>query len=178
MPGLHLPLTLLFLDMLLPRVIDGVERLSVSVLAHDQYSHAGNCTGLPSNIVLFLSTGNIFHLPFQRHSSPFDSWPLLLFRFSRVWRQSFAIGVSDLYFFSPSFSFFDYWASISSDESPSRTILKWFWVVQTHVFSLCTDWLSRTSSDGIFDRDNKTSSRLVSNSWTLSSRRVTENKSA
>ena len=35
-----------------------VEWLSVSVLVHDHYSHARNCTGLPSNTGLFLSTGN------------------------------------------------------------------------------------------------------------------------
>ena len=32
---------------------------------------------------------------FQRHSIPFDSWPLLLFQFSCVWRPSFVIEVSD-----------------------------------------------------------------------------------
>ena len=59
---------------------------------HDHHSHAGICTGRPSNTGLFLSTDNIHLFLLQRHLSPFDSWPLLLFRFSRVWRQSFAIG--------------------------------------------------------------------------------------
>ena len=67
----------------------------------------------------------------------FDSLPLLLFQFSCVWRQSFAIGVSDLYFFSPSFSIFDNWASISSDKSPCRYS---FELRGTHVFSICTDF--------------------------------------
>ena len=38
-------------------VAQRVVRLLVSPL-HDRYSHAGDCTGLPSNTVLFLSTGN------------------------------------------------------------------------------------------------------------------------
>ena len=78
-----------------------VERLSVSVLVHDHHSHAGICTGFPSNIGLFLSTGNKYLLLLQRHSFPFDSWPLLLFQFSRAWHKSFVIEVSDLYFSSP-----------------------------------------------------------------------------
>ena len=63
-----------------------------------------------------------------------------LFRFSRVWRPSFAIGVSDLYFFSPSSSIFDNWASISFDDFPSRTIPIQSWVDQTHVFSICANF--------------------------------------
>ena len=105
--GWLLPLVLLFLDTLLPRVFEycgeRMVRLSVSV-SHDRYSHAGNCSSLPSNTGLFLSTGNKNLFLFQRHLSPFDPWPLLLFRFSLVWRQSFAVEVSDLYFLSPSFS--------------------------------------------------------------------------
>ena len=50
-----------------------VEQLSVSVLVRDHYSHAGNCTGLPSNTGRFLVTGNIYLFLFQRHLSPFDS---------------------------------------------------------------------------------------------------------
>ena len=38
--------------------------------------------------------------------------------------------------------------------------------------------LSKISSDAIFDKDSRISSHLVSNSWILSSWRVTENKSA
>ena len=76
-------------------------RLSVSVFVHDRYSHAGNCTGLPSKTGLFLFTDNIFLFLLQRHLTPFDSWPLLLLRFSRAWHQSFVIGVYDLFFSSP-----------------------------------------------------------------------------
>ena len=46
--------------------------LSVSVLVHDRYSHAGNCTGLPTNIGLVLATGNIYLFLLQRHLIPFD----------------------------------------------------------------------------------------------------------
>ena len=59
--------------------------------------------------------------------------------FSRVWRQSFVNAVSDLYSFSPLSSTFDFGASISSDDSPCRTIPMRFWVARTHVFFICTD---------------------------------------
>ena len=77
-----------FLDALLPRVIDGSEGETAFGVGfvHDHHSHAGNCTGLPSNTGLFLSTGISYLFLFQRKLSPFNSWPLLLFRFSRVWR--------------------------------------------------------------------------------------------
>ena len=78
-----------------------VERLSVSVLVHDHHSHAGNCTGLPSNTGLFLSTGNIHLFLLQRRLIPFDSLPRLQIQFSHAWRQNFAIEVSDLYSSSP-----------------------------------------------------------------------------
>ena len=68
-----------------------VWRLAVSVFVNDRYSHAGNCTSLPSNVGLFLSTCNIYLFLLQRHSFPFDSWPLPLFRFSSILRQNFAI---------------------------------------------------------------------------------------
>ena len=58
---------------LVKRMAQKVWRLSVSVLVHDHYSHAGNCTGLPSNTGLFLSTGNRYLFFLQRHSFPFDS---------------------------------------------------------------------------------------------------------
>ena len=47
-----------------------VWRLSLSVFVHDRYSHAGNCTGLPSNTALFLFGGNIYLFLFQRHLNP------------------------------------------------------------------------------------------------------------
>ena len=153
-----------------------VWRLLVSVfVVHDRHSHAGNCTGLPSNISLILSTCIIHLFLLQRHLIPFDSLPLLLFRFSRVWRQNFATWVSDLYFSAPSFSISDNWASISFDESPCRTFLIRFWVDQTHVSQFVQTFQNII---GIFEIDSKTSSHPVSNSWALSSRRVTKNKSA
>ena len=52
----------------------------------------------------------------QRHFNPFrflTTAPVLIL----------PCEVSDLYFFSPSFSIFHHWASISSDEFPCHTIL-------------------------------------------------------
>ena len=125
---------------LVTRMAQKVWRHCVLFFAHDRYSHAGNCIGLLSNTGLFLSTGNKYLFLLQRHSFPFDSWSLLLFQFSRAWRQTFVIGVSDPYSFSPLSSISDNWASISSDESPCRTIPIRFWVARTHVFSICTDF--------------------------------------
>ena len=92
---------LLFLDThfdLVIRLAQKVWRQCVLVFGHDCCSHAGNCIGLLSNTGLFLSTGskNLFFL--QRQSIPFHSLPRLLIRFSRAWRQSFQIEVSDLNF--------------------------------------------------------------------------------
>ena len=71
-----LPLAFLFLDTLLPRVFGTVAqkvvRPLVSVL-NGRHSHVGNCIGLPSNIALFLSTGNKYLFLFQHHFVPFDS---------------------------------------------------------------------------------------------------------
>ena len=138
--GYSLPRILLFLDTLRPRDTVGSDRLCVLVFAYDLVSRGGNCNGLLATTGLFLSTGNRYLFLLQRRLVPFDSWPLLLFRFSRVWRQSFVIEVSDLYSYSPLSSISDYWASISSDRFPCRTILIRFWVDQTHVFSICTDF--------------------------------------
>ena len=99
-----------------------VVRLSVSVLVHDHHSHAGNCTGLPSNTGLFLSTGNTYLFLFQRqlslstldHSSCFD-FPVSGVKVSQ---SEFLIYTS----FHHRLQIFDNWASISFDESPSRTI--------------------------------------------------------
>ena len=132
-PWEFFPWTLLFLDTLQPRVIARKAwRQCALVFEHDRYSHVGHCTGLLSNTGLFLSTGNRYLFLLQRHLFPFDSWPLLMFQFSRAWRQSFAIGVSDLYFSSPLSSIFDNWAPKSSDESPCRKIPIQFWVAWTH----------------------------------------------
>ena len=48
-------------------VAQRVWRHSVSVFVHDRYSHAGKCTGFPSNIGLFLSTGNKYLFLLQCH---------------------------------------------------------------------------------------------------------------
>ena len=113
---------------------------SVLFFVHDLGSRDGNCIGPLANTVLFLSTGNKYLFLFQHHLSPFDSWPLPLFQFSRVWRQSFVIEASDPSFSWPSFSIADSLASISSDEFPGRTIPIRFRVYQTHVSSICTDF--------------------------------------
>ena len=78
---------------LVPLMAQKVWRLSVLVFVHDRYAHARNCTGLPSNIGLFLSNGNKYLFLLQRHVIPFNSCPLLLFQFSHAWRQSFVIVV-------------------------------------------------------------------------------------
>ena len=89
---------------------------------------------------LFLTTGNRYFFLLQRWTITLDSLSLLLTQFSHAWRESFVIEVSDLYFSSPSFSTFDSWEPITSDESPCRTTLIRLWVDQTHVSSICTDF--------------------------------------
>ena len=91
------------------------------------------------NTGLFLSTGNRYLFP---PSTPINPFRLLTTapRFSRVWRQSFVIEVSDLCCFSPSSSTSDNWASDIFWWVPCRTIPIRFWVDQTHVFSVCTDF--------------------------------------
>ena len=91
-------------------------------------------------LAFFFATGNRYLFLLKRHLTPYDPWSLLPFQFSRVWRQSFVIVISDPYSFSPLSSIFVNWASISSDESSCRTYLKRFWVAQTDVFSICTDF--------------------------------------
>ena len=75
---------------------------------HDLGFRGGNCNGLLSKTGLFLSTGNIYIFLVQRQFSP-----LVLSRFSRVWRQRFAIEVADLCCSSPVSSNFDHWRSTS-----------------------------------------------------------------
>ena len=115
-------------------------RQCVLVFAHDRYSHDGSCTGLLSNTGLILSTGNKHLFLLQHHSTTFDSWSLFLIQFSHAWHQSFVIEVSDLCSSSPLSSISDNCASTSSDESPCRTIPKRFWVDQTHLSLVCTDF--------------------------------------
>ena len=100
---------------------EGVAALCSGSCARDRYCHAGNCTGLTCEHWPFSFTGNRCLFLLQRQLIPFNSLPLLLFQFSRAWRQSSVIEVSDLYSSSPLFSTFDNWGSISSDESPCRT---------------------------------------------------------
>ena len=76
----------------------------------------------------------------QRQLIPSDSLSLFLIQFSHAWRQSFVIEVSDVYSSSPWFATFDSLEPMSFDESPCRTILIRFWVDQTHVSSVCTDF--------------------------------------
>ena len=139
-PWFLLPWILFFFDTLRPREKDGSEGVAAVCSRHDCYSHAGNCTGLLANTGLFLSTGSRYLFLLQRHFSSLDSWSVLLFQFSSAWRQSSVIEVSDLHFSSPLSSMFDTWASISSDGSPCRTIPIQFWVAQTHVSLICTDF--------------------------------------
>ena len=137
-----------------------VWRQCVLVFAHGLGSRGGKCNGLLANTCLFLSTGNKYLFP--------PSTPMIPLRFStdsifHVWRQSLVIVVSDLYSFSPLSSNSDSWASITSDESPRRTILIRFWLDQTHVSSFCTDF-PRFHRMVFFDIDDRSSSHLVSNS--------------
>ena len=81
-------------------------------VVHDRHSHARNCTGLLANTGLFLSTGDRYLFLLQRHPFPFDSSHLPLFQFSRVWRQSFVVEVSDLHSSSPLSSIFDNWVNL------------------------------------------------------------------
>ena len=96
-------------------------------------------TLMPETALVSLRTLTFFSPLVTNTSSSFNTTNPL-FRFSNVWRQNFAVKVSDLYLFLPLFATFDYWASKSSDEFPCRTIPIRFWVDQTHVSSICTDF--------------------------------------
>ena len=110
-PWLLLPLILLVLDALRPREGDGSESVAAvcSGFCARSLLLCGNCIGLLSHTGHFLSTGNKYPFLLQRRLIPFDSWPLLLIKFSHAWRQSSVIEVSDLYSSSPLSSIFDYW---------------------------------------------------------------------
>ena len=165
-PDWLLPLAFLLLDALLPRVlgVGGSEAawLLVSVL-NDRYSHADNYIGLPLNTALLLSTGYKYLFLFQCHFITCDSsntcksfWSLLLFTIIfNLWE----LGI-DIF----------WWTSMSYN---SKTTLSWS---DSRILNLYR--LSRISFDGIFVKDSKISSHLVSNSWTLSLRREVENESA
>ena len=116
-------------------------------------------------LAFFLSTGNRYLFLLQRQWFPFDSLPRLQIQFSCVWHQSFVNGVSDLFNSSP-------W---SSNFELGTDVFSWISMSDSRILNLHRR--SKISSDGIVI-DNRTSCHLVSNSWSLSSRRVTENKSA
>ena len=150
-PWLLLPRMLLFPDThfyLVTGLARKVWRQCVLVFAHDLGLRGGNCNLIRCN-----------------------SFSLLQIQFTHVWHQSFANEVSDLYSSSPWFSNFDGWDSISSDEYPGRTIPIRFWVDQTHVSLICTDFPR-------YHRMEFLSSITELRPITLSSRRVTEKKSA
>ena len=102
-PWLLLPRIHRFLNTLRPR--DSVSSESVAASGPGFCARALlSCPKLlwsPFAYWLFLSTGDRYLFLLQRHSFPFDSWPLLLIQFSRVWRQCFEVEVSDLFSSSP-----------------------------------------------------------------------------
>ena len=131
MSGLLLPLTLLSLDWWL-RGWSGCRcRFWCTI-----NTNVRNCTCLPSNIGLWLSAGDTYLFLFQCQSSPFDcsSSDFPVFD-AKVSQREFLIHTSFHHRF-----IFDNWASISFDESPSLTFLILFWVDQTHISSICTEF--------------------------------------
>ena len=103
-----------------------------------------------------LSSFNAAHsLAIFDHYSCFNSISVL--------RPSFVIEVSDPYSSLPLSSIFDNCASISSDESPCRTIpIQFLSCADSRILNFYR--LSKISSDGIFDVESRTSSHLASNS--------------
>ena len=134
------------------------------------------CTGLPSN------TGLLLPLVTCTFSSFNASWALRLLTTAPVsifsWLASKFRNRSfwSIFLYTIVFNFWRlgidifWWISIWHN---SNTVLS---LSDSRILNLYR--LSRIWSDGIIDIDNKTSSHLVSNSWTLSSRKVTENKTA
>ena len=149
-------------------VAQWVERFLVSVFARS------SPPSLLSNTALLLSIDSKLLVLIQHHFISCDSWPLHLFQSSHFWCENFVIEVSDLCFSSPSFSTFDSQASIFSDEFPCHTILTRFWVDQTHVFLICTNFPGHHQV-GSWSQVMEFPSRI--DSWTSSLRRVIEKKS-
>ena len=141
-------------------------------LVYDHHSRGGNCTGLPSNTGLFLST-YLFLL--ERRLIPFRFFDRCSWFNSPV--SSVKISSSKFLVYTPLHHGFPFlkvgnrYLLCFSISYNSNTIFCW-WV--SRILNLYR--LSKTSSEGIFDIDNRTSSHLVSNSWMLSLRKVTENK--
>ena len=100
----------LFLDTLLPRVFEDCGSEGGPAFGVGFAWSLLSCRKLHWSPLehwpLLLSIDSKLLVLFQHHLTPCDSWPLHLFRFSHVWRQNFAVEVSDLYSLSPWFSTF------------------------------------------------------------------------
>ena len=171
-PWLLLPRILLFLGTLRRDTVgsESVAAVCSGFCARSWVFVAETAKGLLANTGLFLSTGDRYLFLLQR--TPDNPFRLFITAFSHACRQSFVIEVSDLYSSSPLFSTFDSWEPTSSDESPCRTIPTRFWVDQTHVFLISTDFPR-------YDRTEFLTSIIeLRHILMLSSRRVTEKKSA
>ena len=172
-PWVLLPRILLCLETLRPRDINDSEsvRQCVLVFAHDRYSHAGNCIGFLANTGLFLSTGDWYLFLLQSRLIPFDSSSVLLisilsclaskFRKRSFWSVLLFTMVSN--FWQLEIDIF-WWISMSYKSNVVSSC------ANSRILNVCR--LTNTSTDGIFDMDNRTSTHLVSNSWTLSSWRA------
>ena len=158
-PRLLLSLILSFLDALLPRVIDSSEGGAAFGVGFGARSSLVSLRTLafffPLVTYTFYSFNATKALSTLDHCSNFDS-PILLFTIVfNFWQMGVDIFC---------------WISISHN---SNTVLSCTDSRILHLYRL-----SKTSSDGIFDIESRTSSHLVSNPLTLSLRRVMENKSA
>ena len=126
----------------------------------------GNINDLLSNTGLFLSNGNRYFFLFQRRCSCFNS-PVSGVKISR-WKFLIC---------TPLHQCLQFFWCLGAD------VFSWISVCNANTFASCADCililhrLSKISSDGILDTDSGTSSYLISNSWILSSWRVTQNKS-
>ena len=118
------PLRFLFLDALLPLGVGGSEGGAVFGFRFCTLFFIVPETTLVSSRTLsfLLSIDGILLVRFQHHVDPAIRNPFLLFQFTHVGLQSFAVCVSDICFFSPSFSTSDNLVSISFDEFQGRTI--------------------------------------------------------
>ena len=128
--------TLFSLDTCLPRVIDGSESVASFGIEFCTRSLL-SCRKLPWSPFV--------HWPSSSHwKKHFPPPPLNPFRFLTTAVFLFSCLASDLSFWSILLStiVFNFWKLGVDilDEFPCRTILTRFWVDQTHVFSICTDF--------------------------------------